>query len=58
MPQSPSDDPKVGIDIDAIEAHGDARDATSNNKVHARILRKVDSRILPLVTLLYLLCFL
>ncbi|KAI9566945.1 major facilitator superfamily domain-containing protein [Boletus coccyginus] len=58
MPQSQaSDDPKLGIDsIDAIEAHGDARDA--NNKVHARVLRKVDWYVLPLVTLLYLLCVL
>ncbi|KAI9566948.1 major facilitator superfamily domain-containing protein [Boletus coccyginus] len=59
MPQSQaSDNPKLGIDsIDAIEAHGDARDA-NGHKVHARVLRKVDWHVLPLVTLLYLLCFL
>ncbi|KAI9460320.1 MFS general substrate transporter [Boletus coccyginus] len=58
MPHSQaSDDLKVGIDIDPIEAHGDARDA-NNHKVHARVLRKVDWHVLPLVTLLYLLCFL
>ncbi|KAI9460333.1 MFS general substrate transporter [Boletus coccyginus] len=59
MPQSQaSDDPKLGIDsIDAIEARGDARDA-NGHKVHARVLRKVDWHVLPLVTLLYLLCFL
>ena len=66
MPQPPSDDLKVGIDIDvidnrkaAIEVPGDARDTVDiDTKVHARVLRKLDWHLLPLVSLLYFLSFL
>ncbi|KAF8555237.1 MFS general substrate transporter [Imleria badia] len=44
MPQSPSDDLKDAMDI--------------NTEVHARVLRKLDWHLLPLVSLLYLLSFL
>ena len=66
MPQSPSPDLKGGIDTGAIETKnaaiegpggtGDTMDL--NTQVHARVLRKLDWHLLPLVSLLYLLSFL
>jgi len=59
MPQSPSDDLKVGIDIDAIEVPGDVRDAMDiNTKVHTRVIRKLDWHLLPLVCVLQFLALL
>lgn len=64
MLQSPSDDLTVDIDnhvIDEKTASGftggalDAIDLGAN--AHARIMRKLDWHLLPLVTLLYLLSF-
>jgi len=66
MPHSPSGDRKVGIDIEVVNQKevtfevprdtGD--DMVLNNEVHARILRKLDWHLLPLVSLLYFLSFL
>lgn len=68
MPQSPSGDLKVGIDIDAFdnkkvpidsEALGGAGDAmVLGTEVHGMILSKLDWHLLPLVSLLYFLSFL
>jgi hypothetical protein len=68
MPQSPSGDLKVGVDIDAIDnkkvpidpdALGGAGDTmVLGTEVHAMVLSKLDWHLLPLVSLLYLLSFL
>ncbi|KAG6376977.1 hypothetical protein JVT61DRAFT_1017 [Boletus reticuloceps] len=64
MSQSHFDGPKVGIDaIDdskaAIHVSGGATGAMGlNPKLHARVLRKLDWHLLPLVSLLYFLSFL
>ncbi|KAI9566944.1 hypothetical protein HD554DRAFT_1081364 [Boletus coccyginus] len=65
MSQFPSDVLKVGVNIDAIdnrkgaiEIAGDATDAIGiDTKVYARVLRKVDWHVLPLILLLYSLSF-
>lgn len=63
MPQSPtpSDDLKVGGGNKKalIEVPDNAQDAVDlNTEVHAKVLRKLDWHLLPLVSLLYLLSFL
>jgi hypothetical protein len=55
MTHSPSDDLKVDAEIVTIH-NKEARDVGIEN--HARVLRKLDLHILPLVSLLYLLSFL
>ena len=59
MPQSPSDNLKVGIDMDAVNNKEAAIEVpVLSTKEHARILRKIDWHVLPLVSMLYLLSFL
>lgn len=66
MTRLPSGDRKVRTDIDVVNqkevAFEDPRDTANdtalNHEVHARILRKLDWHLLPLVSLLYFLSFL
>lgn len=59
MLQSPSGDLKVGIDVDATNIKEAAIELPGlRTKEKARILRKIDWHVLPLVSLLYLLSFL
>ena len=58
MPQPPSDE-KAGVDVNAVDSEravsGALQVVDFNAEVHARILRKLDWHLLPLVSLLYLL---
>lgn len=60
MSYIPSDDLKLGVDIDAIGNKKTAIDGTLDLSaaVHARVLRKLDWYLLPLVSSLYFLSFL
>ena len=61
MPQSSSNE-KAGVHVDAVDSEnavsGALQAVDSNTEVHTKILRKLDWRLLPLVSLLYLLSFL
>ena len=57
MPQ-PLSDEKPGVDVDAVDNERALQGVDFNAEMHARILRKLDWHLLPLVSLLYLLSFL